>query len=204
MAITFRSGATATGVASCIITAPSGLSSGDVMVACVVIDAGTPSGPAGWYRVALGNTVAGNPVSAWMKVAGGSEPGNYTFSGGSTLTEGVILAFVGVDNTVPNDADTTVSNGNAATVAWPDIKTRTAGAWHVALVGDTTGGVGTPTNYSARTSSVIYVDTFTREIAAAGNVTGVTATGGVDWATVSVALRPFVANPSASVFYLKS
>lgn len=204
MAITFRSGATATGVASCIITAPSGLSSGDVMVACVAIDAGTPSGPAGWYRVALGNTVAGNPVSAWMKVAGGSEPGNYTFSGGSTLTEGVILAFVGVDNTIPNDADTTIGSGNVGTVTWPNITTKTANAWHVALVGDTVGTVGTPTNYTAQTSSAIYVDTFTREISAAGVVTGVSASGGTDWVAISVALRPFVANPSASVFYLKS
>lgn len=203
MAIGWRSGNTATGTTNCIVTAPSGLSSGDVMVAILLLDAGTPTAPAGWYRVALRNTVAANPVSAWMKVAGGSEPGTYTFNGGTGVTEVAVDAYTGVDTVRPNDADTTDAGSNVGTVSWPNITSKTDNAWHIAVVGDTTGAVATPAGYTARTSSVTYGDAFSKAITPAGLISGVSSAGGVDWVAISIVLRPLVAAPSANIYYTK-
>lgn len=191
MAITYRAGNTASGTTSCTITKPASTASGDVMYAAIVTDTGTVTPPSGWTALQTGTNGLGNRLSTFRKVAGGSEPANYAFSGGSGITQGNIDGFIGVDNTTPEDATTTIGTGSAATVTFPSITTVTNNAWHMTISGDPGGSVGTPSTYTARTVSAAgYAEGSTKDITTAGAVTGVTATGGVDWIAVSIAMRP--------------
>lgn len=205
MAITYRAGNTAAGAASCVITKPAGTAASDVMFAAIVTDTGLVTPPAGWTTSTTLTNGAGNRLSIFYLAAGGSEPANYTFSGGSTITQGNIDGFIGVDNATPLDTANTSSTSTAATVTWPDITTVTNGAWHFAISGDPGGAVGTPAGYTARTvSGSGYAEGSDDEIVTAGLVTGITATGGVDWMAVSVALRPASGAAQNQIFYIRA
>lgn len=108
MAIVVESSAsnTATASSSLTITKPSGTVSGDVLVAFVnivrasLID--TP--PSGWTAI---NTAGSyTQWSVYWKVAGASEPADYTWTESSTNWAGVIFRLSGVDNTTSLDATT--------------------------------------------------------------------------------------------------
>ncbi len=87
---------------SLVIDKPTGTVSGDVMIAIFAIDGqdNTGSGPAGWTRFQRSNNTSALTVDGYVKVAGASEPANYTFttSGLATRLAGGITTYTGVDN----------------------------------------------------------------------------------------------------------
>jgi hypothetical protein len=198
MAITYRSGNIATGVATIVITKPAGVVATDVLWAIIITD-GTIAAPTGWVSRASGVTpTSASNVAAFSRVAdGGANDGaTYTFTcTGATGGEGLIDAYIGVDNTTPIDATATVATGTAATVTWPNITTVTNNAWHLASIGDGVNGAvtSTPTSYTQRSVTATIAKNSDRNITPAGLVTGVTATGGVEWVAISAALRPALA-----------
>ena len=116
---TFRAGTSgyAHNAASQSISAPAGLASGDYLIAYAqsVSNDGTFGAPSGW-RILESGPDAGNrdplPSAVFYKVAGGSEPGSYSFTfssnGGWTIT---LVAYY---NTTGTDA---IANANSSGLA---------------------------------------------------------------------------------------
>jgi hypothetical protein len=128
MAVAFGSFANASSASgtSLVINAPSGLASGDLLIATIGFKSNgftTCSAPAGWTQ--LGDE-AGDSFfdgAVFRKVATGSEGSDYTFTlSGSQPSDGVIVRYTGVDTTSPiNDNDQAYSN--SGTVAAPSLTT---------------------------------------------------------------------------------
>ena len=113
-AITFLAASSNIVSASSItVTKPTGVVSGDVMIAHVFVRSTTPTiTSSGW--TAIRTTSQGTTLreQSFYKVAGPSEPASYTFSGNATsyaYTAGIV-AYSGVDTTTPID----VSGGSAS------------------------------------------------------------------------------------------
>jgi uncharacterized repeat protein (TIGR01451 family) len=98
--------ATVTNNASLIINKPTGVVSGDVMIANLVqVNSLTPpTAPAGWTLIDHRSLAGGTAryASVFYKVAGGAEGGSYTFTvptGATVTATGAIVAFSCVDTT---------------------------------------------------------------------------------------------------------
>lgn len=112
----FRSAGTGTGVtvATYSVNAPSGLQAGDLMLACQGSDTGgssdltAPTGGATWNLLEdVQFSGAGTGAARiWWKIAGGSEPGTYTFNQLNT-SDGV-----GVIAAIQNAAQRSPVHGN--------------------------------------------------------------------------------------------
>lgn len=93
--------ATTTNTSSLTITKPTGVASGHVLVAVITSDSTTPTAPSGWVH--FGGGLHGSASwnnNLYYKVAGGSEPSNYTWTvGTSGPSAGCVNAFSGVDTT---------------------------------------------------------------------------------------------------------
>ena len=134
------------------ITKPAGTVQNDVMVASIGFRLNSPgldprdigiTAPAGWTQVRrLDNlTSTGSGLAVYTKVAGASEPGNYTWSfscrnvsGGNTCVTlgfraaaGGIVSFSGVNTTTPIDVENGVSNSvGSYTLDTPSVTTTVA------------------------------------------------------------------------------
>ena len=151
--ITFRDGGTGIAAAgtSMAIGKPPAATAGDVLVAVVYWDeADSISPPAGWTHVRTDHEPTDNwRQSVFWKLAGSSEPINYTFTAtGSSPDEavGIIGAYRGVHPTAPIDA-----HGGQAQVApyddpirAPSITTTVAGTMLLGFFGSTSVGNITP------------------------------------------------------------
>jgi len=134
MAIALRgSPTTATGGegsgSTLVINKPTGVVENDVLIAWVVWDTTPTITASGWTQI------TGSPLSNsdqrgafWYKVAGGSEPSTYTFSGTSFDRAGGIIAFSGVDTSTPVEAQGSQTNSSTSSVTAPTITTSTDGA----------------------------------------------------------------------------
>jgi Tfp pilus assembly protein PilV len=125
--IAFRSAASAVtaGGTSVTVTTPSGTTSGDVLLAAIMIDSnGSIPTPSGWtlIRTDAANTTV--RLGLFYKVAGSSEPASYTFSGLPTNSYVVsgINAYSGVDTSSPIDVSGS-STGTSATASAPSLTT---------------------------------------------------------------------------------
>lgn len=159
------------GVASLAVNKPTGVASGDVLLCMTLVEdassAPTVTQPAGW--VSLGSivntsspTTGGGSVwiQMWRKVAGGSEPGSYTF-GFSTSSWNVVLcaAYHGVDNTTPIDASSsggTGGTGNVASFSLPAVTTTAANDELVIFAGDYNGQTINSTGFTSEFNSSGY------------------------------------------------
>jgi RHS repeat-associated protein len=109
--IAFRSAASAgvdTGVTSLTINKPSGTAQNDVMIASIAVRPSSASitPPSGWTLVSREdqNTGTTNSLAVYRKVAGASEPADYTWTfSTSTGAAGGIQSFSGVDTSNPID-----------------------------------------------------------------------------------------------------
>lgn len=196
MAISYRSGATATSNSGTILTIakPAGVVSGDVLLAGIASTGNPITAPAGW---SASQTSGCSPTfavftSIFLLIAGGAEPADYTFTSASGLfIEGIIDAYVGVDNSTPMDTSASVAIGTTATITWPDITTVTDDTWHLAIVQDDAGIAvpPAPSTYTGRTVSANNCRNSDKNITGAGLITGITTTGGASWVAISAALR---------------
>jgi len=111
------------------LDAPANVSTGDVMIAIVAVrGAPTISPPSGWALIR--SDVSGTPQTqaTYVRVAGGSEPANYTWTFSSAQSAvGGILDYVGGDPANPVDAQAGQVNGKSTRLTAPSITTTTNG-----------------------------------------------------------------------------
>ncbi len=115
---------------SITLNRPAGTATGHVMVAQIVSNDDSPgfTAPAGWTLVNDRSIVDALLQAVYVKVAGSSEPGSYTW----TLSDfrrvaGGITTYSGVDTTNPVNASGVLVNNTASTnVAAPSITTTVA------------------------------------------------------------------------------
>lgn len=192
------------GLNTIILTKPSGVVSGDVMYASVMVaNATTHATAPGWTEVAWkAETNNATTLTILRLVAGGSEPANYTFTGAAAQTiSGSITALIGVDNTTPEDAAATVNSGNGVTLTAPTITTVTDGAWWLVYF-NTNGNATTLSLPTGFTNDVVTFGSLgdmirqDHKLIASHGATG-TATSTQDdasgtdwWVTISLAIRP--------------
>jgi hypothetical protein len=116
---------------SAVLTYPSGITAGEVLVALIGTSTVTaPStAPSGWTVTLAQNGNNAISASIFHKVATGSETGTVTFTGTSGRTTGIMFRLSGVDTTTPIDA-TAVGAGAPiqSTFTMPSITTATNGA----------------------------------------------------------------------------
>src|SRR6266700_5672420 len=94
------------GGSSLTLWTPAGTTSGDVMVAHVIVQtAGNKiTAPAGWNLVLRQDTSSAIATVTYVKVASAAEPASYTWSFGTAgQASGGIASYVGVDTTTPVD-----------------------------------------------------------------------------------------------------
>jgi hypothetical protein len=219
--ISFRNAATATNNAatSLTINKPTGTTAGDVLILIIALDAQNQTGftvGAGndWTQIRHSNNGTGVTVDSYYKIAGNSEPSNYSVSwAGSTRAAGSISAYSGVDLMTPIEVigTTSTANGNSITVS--GITTLTNNSVVVGVFGgsDTSGvAFSTPTGMTSRTSlntttgtSDVTAATFDQTIATAG-ATGTRASttgGGIPKAGHLFAMRPAIDVPTLMMFW---
>jgi hypothetical protein len=130
------------------LTTPASIPAGTLMLASIVINGGSTVGitaPAGWVQIArTDNDVNASLVTYW-KVAGSSEPSNYTWVlDTQTRAVGGITPYSGIDATNPIDTSSSNSGfSNSATTT--SITTAAANEEVIALFGtDVNKPFGTP------------------------------------------------------------
>lgn len=98
-------------------TKPASTASGDMLVAHVY-GAGSSSGPAGWTKQIEANVSATYHTSLWTKVAGGSEPADYTWT--ATVIEGVQIVRLTGGGTIegtPTSGSSSLTAGSITTTS---------------------------------------------------------------------------------------
>jgi hypothetical protein len=128
----FNEGKRTTGGTSVVVTAPSGVTSGDLLIAAVSTD-GTSSttlaAPAGWTLLDRGIDSTGQvTLGVWYKIAGASEPGTYTFTWtGNQQAYGWIMRFTGHNPSTPINASSfTAGSTTSSTPPSPTVTTTVA------------------------------------------------------------------------------
>lgn len=127
--ISFRSSSTASGksVTSLSISNPAGTVQGDVLLARIVNRnnvGAVVTPPSGWTLIRSDQSAS--QIKAWVfyKVAGSSEPSSYAFGIDlASYIAGSIVAFSGVDNANPIDAQSGQKNGLSSSFNTPAITT---------------------------------------------------------------------------------
>lgn len=125
---TYRSTASAvtTPITSVTVAAPSGLTSGDVMLAGIVTrDEAAITTPGGWTLVRSDANGTALRQSVYVRVAGGSEPADYTWTLGEAVAGAGagIVAYSGVDTTTPVDVQGGQTNSSSSSVTAPSVTT---------------------------------------------------------------------------------
>ena len=202
------------------INKPTGVVSGDVLIVNITSNNGGTPTLSGWNSLGTGIFNGSNlRATVLYKVAGGSEPANYTFALGAGANDavGTIIAFSGVDNTSPIDATGTMglSASAGATATAPGITTNSANAAVVmfsnqsdnrAYSGWTTTSPGNLTEIAqiewtsgAQDMSVGAAWATKASAGATGNGTVTLEDNNDRWAALLVALKAYVAPPSVVI-----
>ena len=115
-------------VTSITLSLPSGIRSGDIMVAQVVVFDGSASDvatlPSGWTSIRHDAVSSGNKLTSWLyyKVAGSSEPSSYKWSLSSNWAAGVIGAWRGASGSPIDGSSGAVAAGSSsASVSAPSL-----------------------------------------------------------------------------------
>ena len=155
--ITLRAAAQAAnrGATTLVLQRPSGVQSGDVLVASIDVR-GAPSitAPNGWTLVEP--VTAGTDLTKatyWFPV-GANPPASYawTFSVSATAS-GVVLAYSGVDQAQPVDTSSSQANASGAAITAPSV-VGSAGSMLVGFFGMATNATFTPPNGMAERGDV--------------------------------------------------
>lgn len=213
-----------------VINKPAGTLQGDVMLASVAVTADTPpdvasigiNAPAGWTLINAvhqdgGDGSNGNRhsrLATYYRVAGASEPANYTWSFSSTHTGAVggIASFIGVDVNNPIDAQAGTATASGAGHIAPAVTTTVPGGMLVTTHEYASSRTWSPasgmtevveitssgsTNNAAGISMLMAYEARPTE-GDTGSNTGTAASGQNDrGATQSVALKPTLPSPIA-------
>lgn len=123
----------ATATSTVLVNAPVGVVAGDVLVSCLSLNGGgvSLSGiPAGWEPIASVTSIANPRVFGYYKVAGVSEPANYTWTLASSVANSAGIArYSGVDAAQPFAGTASSATGASSTTATlPGVTTSVANA----------------------------------------------------------------------------
>lgn len=153
MAIALRQVATATvdRAITLTINKPTGTVQDDIMAACIVVRghqsyamAGVPTG---WTEIVKDNgTLDNTEVFAYYKVAGASEPANYTWTTTFDIYDiaGGIVSYSGGNTAAPINASAVTTTAASATVNAPSITTTVNGCQLVFFAGIRGANSATP------------------------------------------------------------
>ncbi len=125
------------------ITTPGAVASGDLLVAIIFTTGGSPAPPSGWTQIGSdGLTSSVSIGKAWYKVAGPSEPANYTWSMSASDSAVLLMsAYTGVDIGGPVETLTWGGSAGATTAQNAPASSPTMpGAMQVSAWGATGGG----------------------------------------------------------------
>jgi hypothetical protein len=133
--------------ASLTLPRPTGLRSGDVLVASVDALGPIPSvAPSGWTLIrhdAVGTELS--KATYWHAVGGTAEPGSYSWTFASSVTaSGVIVAYRGAELVAPTVHGGQWSEAASAAIVAPSVVTTRPGSMLVAFYGTATGTTITP------------------------------------------------------------
>jgi subtilisin family serine protease len=183
------------------ITVPAGTSSGDVMLAQVVVQkAGNAiAAPAGWSLVLRQDTSSSIATATYVKVAGAAEPASYTWTFGTAgEASGGIASYIGVNTSTPIDARHAQYNSSTSNVDNSGVTTSTANdmlVYAVGIIVPTT--VNVPTGFTEQwraASNSATTSEMSQELFASTGATGTihgTHNGGANSnITHLIALRP--------------
>jgi hypothetical protein len=180
---------------------PAGTTSGDVMVAHIIVQTAgnTIARPAGWNLVLRQDSASAIATATYVKVAGSSEPASYTWSFGTAgQASGGIASYIGVNTSTPVDASHAQYNANTGNVDNTGVTTTTANdmlVYAVGIIVATT--VNVPAGFTEQwraSSSSLTTSEMSQEIFAPTGATGTihgTHNGGANSnITVLIALEP--------------
>lgn len=137
----FRSTATATATTTC--NKPANTGEGDLMVALILAATQPSAGPTGWTNRVTGNNGAASAfIDIWTKVAGASEPANYTWTNAG-YTDIVIISYQVGDKASPYDTGLGNNAGNTSTPSTSSITTAINNEMLVMGYSPTAGGAWT-------------------------------------------------------------
>ena len=189
-----------TGGFTLTLPAPVGTSSGDVMVAHVIVGiaGNTITPPAGWNLVLRQDSSSSISTATYVKVAGSSEPASYTWSFvAAREASGGIASYLGVDITTPVDASHAQYNNSTSNVDNSGVTTTTANDMLVYIVGIVVATtVNVPSGFTEQwrtTSSSSTTSEMSQEIFASSGATGTihgTNSGSTSNVTILIALKP--------------
>ncbi len=157
MAYASQASATPASGTSVTITKPSGTVEGDALVAMVVVSAGalpniTP--PAGWTAVGTFAIGGAKRAGVWTKIAGGSEPANYTWTSSVSMSQAAsfILRYVPQSPTQsPGVVDATaMGSGVASPGVAPSVNASGDNDTLIALFSANISSGSTPTGMTQR------------------------------------------------------
>src|SRR6266496_1002052 len=180
---------------------PAGTTSGDVMVAHMIVrPAGnTITPPAGWNLVLRQDTASAISTASYVKVAGSSELASYTWSFGTAgEASGGIASYIGVNTTTPVDASHAQYNASTSNVDNSGLTTTTANDMLVYAVGITVATtVNVPAGFTqewsttsnSSTTSEMSQELFS-SIGATGTIHGTHNGGANSNITILMALKP--------------
>ena len=120
---------TATGTTSVSVTKPTGVQTNDLLVAHVMVtgNATASLAGAGWTPVTSGTAANAGTQASFYKIAGGSEPGSYSFTWTTNRSAvATVTAYYGVKSTSPVDLFSAVGSTNNTTSVTAGTLTTTA------------------------------------------------------------------------------
>src|SRR5712692_2699944 len=180
---------------------PAGTTSGDVMVAHVIVrTAGnTITPPAGWNLVLRQDSSSSISTVSYVKVAGSSEPASYSWSFGTAgQASGGIASYIGVDTTNPVNVANAQYNASTSNVDNSGVTTTTANdmlVYAVGIIVATTVNVPAgftqvwSNNSNSATTSEMSQEIFSA-IGATGTIHGTHNGGANSNITMLIALKP--------------
>ncbi len=176
--------------ASLTITKPTGVVSGDIMIANIgnFINATQTNAASSGWAVVAGTTLDRGRATLLYKIAGASEPSSYTFSvtASSSSATGAIIAFSGVDNSTPFDATAPSSWFTATSASLSSVPSLTSVSSGTAIIlfGNCTRiTTTTASNFASWTATS--PSSFTELYDAGHNSVGNTPAVGAAWAIKS-------------------
>jgi hypothetical protein len=141
--LAFGEGKRTTNSTSVVITAPTGITSGDLLIAAVATDGSTSASIAapvggGWTLLNRGSDSGNNmTLGVWWKIAGAAEPATYTFTWtGNEQAYGWIMRFSGHDPANPiNAGQFQQGTSTSSTPPCPSVNTTVANTMIVRIGG---------------------------------------------------------------------
>jgi hypothetical protein len=217
----FGEGKTSPAGTSVIVTTPSSVSSGDLLIAAVVTRTNTSGSLAppvgqGWTRIDLGSESSGRvTLGVWRKLAGASEPNSHTFTwsgSGNAQAYGWIMRFTGHNpSSAINAFAAQGSTSTSSTPPCPSVATTVANTMIVRIGGfrrdyitvdnpGLAGHTGITMDRSNTGSNTCSGGAGYKQQAAIGDTGTVnfTLTSAADYRTVTIAIAPLVVTGTVS------